>query len=183
MEISLTVPFNQDDLEKLRAGDEVLLSGVIYTARDAAHKRFITALDSGMELPLDLSGQVLYYTGPTPARPGQVIGSAGPTTSYRMDRYTPRLLDDCGLKAMIGKGSRADSVVEAIKRNRAVYFSTIGGAGALIASCVVSCEVVAYNDLGAEAVHKLRVSNMPLVVTIDSNGTILQTGGESAFNG
>ncbi|MDA3901028.1 MAG: Fe-S-containing hydro-lyase [Spirochaetes bacterium] len=170
MNIQLTTPLRQEDLLKLKPGDEVSLSGIIYTARDAAHKRFVAALDSGEKLPVNLEDQVLYYTGPTPARPGQVIGSAGPTTSYRMDPYTPRLLDECGLKGMVGKGDRSEDVALAVARNDAVYFAAIGGAGALIASCVVSCEVVAYDDLGAEAVHKLRVKDFPLIVAIDSNG-------------
>ena len=156
-------------MEDLRAGDAVSLSGEIYVARDAAHKRFMEALSSGEELPFPLKGATLYYMGPSPARPGRPIGSAGPTTAGRMDLYTPRLLD-LGLKAMIGKGRRSPEVLEAIKQNRAIYFSAVGGAGALLSKSILSAETIAYADLGAEAVLRLKVEKFPVIVAIDSRG-------------
>jgi len=156
-------------LERLRAGDSVLLSGVVYTARDAAHARLAALLAEGKPLPVDLAGQVIYYVGPTPAKPGQVIGSAGPTTAGRMDSFTPALLA-AGLKGMIGKGLRNQSVREAIVQHKAVYFAATGGAAALLAKRIVSCEVVAYEDLGCEAIHRLEVRDLPLVVINDCAG-------------
>lgn len=162
-------PFNNEDLKELKAGDSVLLSGYIYTARDAAHKRLIELLKQGRPLPFDVEGQTIYYVGPSPAREGQPIGSAGPTTSYRMDAYTPELLEK-GLKGMIGKGKRSREVIEAMKKHGAVYFAAIGGAAALNAKCVRTSELVAYEDLGAEAINRLLVEELPLIVVIDSEG-------------
>ena len=155
--------------EKLRAGDEVFLSGTVYTARDAAHRRIAQLLEAGKKLPFDLKGACIYYAGPTPARPGMAIGSCGPTTSSRMDIYSPRLLDE-GLCGMIGKGKRSDDVIEAICRNKAVYFCSIGGAGALAAACITSCEVIAFPELGCESVKKLNFSNFPVYTAIDCKG-------------
>lgn len=169
MTLSLEIPATKHQIATLRAGDRVLLSGTLYTARDAAHKRMIEALDRGEPLPFPVEGAFVYYAGPSPAKPGQVIGAAGPTTSYRMDEFAPRLLD-IGLLAMIGKGDRSPQVVEAIKRNGAVYFAAVGGAGALIAKSVKQVETVAYQDLGAEAITKLTVKDFPVIVAIDSQG-------------
>ncbi len=171
-EIRLTAPFTKEKLASLRAGDNVLLSGVIYTARDAAHKRIVEALSEGKEPPFPLQDAVIYYVGPTPAKEGQAIGSAGPTTSYRMDAYAPTLLD-LGETGMIGKGPRNATVKEAIVRNGAVYFAAIGGAGALISKSIKEAEVIAYDDLGAEAVRRLVVEDMPVIVAIDSRGNDL----------
>ena len=168
----IKAPLTKEEAASLRAGDSVLISGTVYTARDAAHKRMYEALDAGQELPVDLNGQVVYYLGPTPARPGHVIGSAGPTTSSRMDKYAPRLLD-LGLKGMVGKGKRTQEVIDAIVRNGAVYFAAVGGAGALLSKCIKEAEVVAYDDLGTEAIRRLRVENLPVIVVIDSEGTNL----------
>jgi fumarate hydratase subunit beta len=165
----ITTPLTEDKVKELKAGDSVLLTGYIYTARDAAHKRLVELLNDGKELPIDIKDQVIYYVGPTPAKPGQPIGSAGPTTSYRMDPYTPALLDR-GLKGMIGKGLRGEEVVESIKKNKAVYFAAIGGAAALTGKCVKSSELIAYEDLGAEAIRKLYVEDLPLIVVIDKDG-------------
>jgi len=164
--INITSPINDEKIEKLTAGTKVLISGVIYTARDAAHKRLIQALDRGDRLPFDLSGQTIYYMGPSPARPGQVIGSAGPTTSSRMDIYTPRLLA-AGIRAMIGKGKRSPEVKEAIQKYKAVYFASIGGAGALLHKSIKQAKVIAYEDLGAEAIFRLNVENFPAIVAND----------------
>jgi len=169
MEKKITTPLTQEKVKELRAGDKVLLSGVIYTGRDAAHKRLIDALDEGKTLPFDVKDQVIYYVGPAPAQPGQVIGSAGPTTSYRMDDLTIPLLEK-GLTGMIGKGARGDKVVEGMKQNGAIYFAAIGGAGALISSSIKSSEIIAYEDLGPEAIRKLVVEDMPVYVVIDSEG-------------
>lgn len=165
----IQLPPTEAALADLRAGDQVLLTGVLYTARDAAHKRFAAALDRGEPLPVDLAGQVLYYVGPSPARPGMVIGAAGPTTAGRMDSYTPRLLA-LGLKATIGKGRRSAEVRVALQLHRAVYFGAIGGLGALLGQCIKSAEIVAYADLGAEAVHRLVVESFPVVVVDDMHG-------------
>lgn len=170
MERYITTPLTIEIVRSLKAGDEVLISGILYTARDAAHRRFYEALIKGEALPVDLAGQILYYTGPTPARPGTIIGSAGPTTSYRMDEYTPLLLEKTGLSGMIGKGNRSHKVREAILGFGAVYLAAIGGAGALISQCIKSAEVVAYQDLGPEAVHRLEIENFPAVVALDSAG-------------
>ncbi len=172
MEYHLQAPLKPADAKLLRAGDYVYLSGVIYSARDAAHKRLCEALAVGQPLPLDLKNAVIYYMGPSPAREGRPIGSAGPTTSTRMDRYAPTLLD-LGQTGMIGKGKRSAAVVDAMKRNGAVYFAAIGGAGALLAQRIKSSQVVAYEDLGAEAIRKLEVEDFPAIVVIDSEGNNL----------
>lgn len=157
------------DADKLKAGDKVLISGVLYTARDTAHKRFIELINQNKELPFNIKGQVIYYTGPTPARPGAVIGSCGPTTSYRMDSYTPQLLER-GLAGMIGKGGRGKEVIEAIKKYKAVYFLAVGGAGALISKTIKKAAVIAFPELGPEAVMRLEAEDFPAIVAIDCNG-------------
>ena len=172
MEKHVNVPFSKEDAAALKAGDYVYLTGTIYTARDAAHKRMQEALDAGEALPVEIAGNVIYYMGPSPAREGRPIGSAGPTTASRMDRYTPELLD-LGLGAMIGKGRRSEAVREAVIRNGAVYFAAIGGAGALLSKSIKAAEVVAYEDLGTEAIRKLRVENFPVIVCMDSRGNDL----------
>ena len=172
MRHNIQVPFTTEEYLSLRSGDYVYLTGIIYTARDAAHKRLHETMKSGGRLPLSLSGKILYYLGPSPAREGQVIGSAGPTTSSRMDRYTPDLLD-AGLKGMVGKGKRSAQVKEAIRKNRAVYFAAVGGAGALLSKCIKKAEVIAYEDLGTEAIRKLYVEDLPVIVVIDSEGNDL----------
>ena len=169
MQKVLNVPFTKEEALSLRAGDSVKLTGTIYTARDAAHKRMDEAIAEGQELPFDLTGNVIYYMGPSPAREGRPIGSAGPTTASRMDKYAPKLLD-LGLIGMIGKGKRSDAVKEAMKRNGAVYFAAIGGAGALLSKAIVASEVIAYDDLGTEAIRKLTVKDFPAIVVIDSTG-------------
>lgn len=169
MEIKLEAPITKEKLADLKAGDRVLLTGTVYTARDQAHKRMTEAVKEGRELPFDIAGSIIYYVGPSPAPPGRPIGSAGPTTSYRMDPYAPMLLD-LGQAAMIGKGPRNEEVKAAIIRNGAVYFAAIGGAAALISKSVKSAEVIAFDDLGAEAVRRLEVEDMPLIVAIDSTG-------------
>ncbi len=169
MDQYIQAPVSKEDARSLKAGDYVYLSGTIYTARDAAHKRMKEALDQGQTLPFDLKGSVIYYMGPSPAREGRPIGSAGPTTASRMDKYTPELLD-LGLGAMIGKGKRSPAVIDAMIRNGAVYFAAVGGAGALLSKCILSSEIVAYEDLGAEAIRKLEVKNFPVIVVIDSQG-------------
>ena len=168
----LTLPLSREDALSLRAGDTVLLSGTLYTGRDAAHKRLVALLEEGKPLPFPIEGQTIYYVGPAPARPGRPVGPAGPTTSYRMDAYTPALLR-CGLRAMIGKGRRSPQVVAAMKEAGAVYFGATGGAAALISRAIVSAEVVCYEDLGAEAVHRFEVRDFPAVVLIDSQGNDL----------
>ena len=172
-EIRLTLPLEGGDgWKKLKAGDSVLISGTMYTARDAAHKRMSELLEKGGKLPFDIAGQTIYYLGPSPAKPGQVIGSAGPTTSTRMDKYTPGLLD-LGLKGMIGKGRRSAEVIDAMKRNGAVYFAAIGGAGALLSKAITKAEVIAWEDLGTEAVRRITVNDFPAIVVIDSQGNNL----------
>ncbi len=163
------LPLSEEDIESLKAGDRVLLSGVVYTARDAAHKRMTEGERQGIPFPIDVNGQVIYYTGPTPAKPGEVIGSAGPTTSGRMDLYTPKLLEE-GLKGMIGKGYRSDEVKEAIVKHKAVYFGAVGGAAALISRSIKSVEVIAYEDLGTEAIRKLTIEDFPVFVINDAHG-------------
>ena len=180
MEYYFTTPVTADDLASLRAGDTVLLSGTVYTARDAAHERLCRLLENGEALPFPLSGSAVYYVGPTPERPGQVIGAAGPTTSGRMDAYAPALLDR-GLKFMIGKGARSAAVKEAIMRNGAVYLGAAGGAGAVMAASVCSARLVCWEDLGCEAVRELTVQNMPLTVIIDALGNDLYTLGPRAY--
>ena len=167
MEKKIHAPLISEEIKELRAGDYVYITGTVYTARDAAHKRMEEALNQGSPLPLDLKDNVIYYMGPSPARQGRPIGSAGPTTASRMDKYTPRLLD-LGLKGMIGKGKRTPEVAEAIVRNQAVYFAAVGGAGALLSKCIVESQVIAYEDLGTEAIRKLTVKDFPAVVVIDS---------------
>jgi fumarate hydratase subunit beta len=169
MTTSIEIPTTKEIISTLRAGDRVLLSGTIYTARDAAHKRMTDALDHGDLLPFPIEGAFIYYAGPSPAKPGQIIGAAGPTTSYRMDAYAPRLLD-LGLLGMIGKGDRSPQVTDAIRRNGAIYFAAVGGAGALIAKSIQKVEAVAYQDLGTEAITKLTVKDFPVIVAIDSQG-------------
>jgi fumarate hydratase subunit beta len=176
----ITTPLSDEVISSLRAGDQVLISGILYTARDAAHKRLVEALEGGQELPFDLQGQTLYYVGPTPAPPGRVIGSAGPTTSGRMDSFTPRLLA-AGLKGMIGKGSRSPQVREAIKKHRAIYFAAIGGAGALIARSIKGVEMVAYEDLGPEAIRRLTVEDLPAIVVNDIYGGDLYEEGKARY--
>lgn len=172
MEIHIQVPFLGETARSLRAGDYVYLTGTIYTARDAAHKRMRESLEKKEGLPLDVRNNVIYYMGPSPARPGKVIGSAGPTTSSRMDRYAPELLD-MGLKGMIGKGRRSQAVKDAIVRNGAVYFAAVGGAGALLSRSIVSAQVIAYEDLGAEAIRRLEVCDFPVIVVADALGNDL----------
>lgn len=172
MNRSITVPYDEETVRQLHSGDYVYLTGTIYTARDAAHKRMYEVLEQGKELPFDIKGNVIYYMGPSPAREGRPIGSAGPTTSSRMDKYAPALLD-LGLKGMIGKGKRTDEVKKAITRNGAVYFAAVGGAGALLSKSIVSSEVIAYDDLGTEAIRKLWVKDFPVIVVIDTEGNNL----------
>ena len=172
MEKRIRVPLSREDALSLKAGDYVCLTGTIYTARDAAHKRMQEALERGEPLPFDIRGSVIYYMGPSPAREGRLIGSAGPTTASRMDKYTPALLD-LGLAGMIGKGRRSPAVREAVMRNRAVYFAAVGGAGALLSKAVTSAEVIAYEDLGTEAIRKLTVEDLPVIVCMDTEGTDL----------
>lgn len=172
MDQYITAPISEEDARKLHSGDYVYISGTIYTARDAAHKRMYEALEQGQTLPIDMDQNIIYYMGPSPAREGRPIGSAGPTTASRMDKYAPRLLD-LGLKGMIGKGKRSEAVKEAIVRNGAVYFAAVGGAGALLSKSIVASEVIAYDDLGTEAIRKLTVENFPVIVVIDSEGNNL----------
>ena len=176
----LTTPATREDLAPLKAGDAVLLSGVVYTARDAAHKRMMELLDKGEPLPFPVEGSALYYVGPTPERPGEVIGSAGPTTSGRMDAYSPRLLD-LGQAIMIGKGARNQAVKDAVVRNGAVYLAALGGAGALMAASVKKLEIICWEDLGCEAVRRLEVEDMPLTVILDPHGGDLYQSGPAAY--
>ena len=169
----ITTPFSAADASDLKAGDQLRLTGFIYTGRDAAHKRLVALLDEGKELPVDLRDQFIYFVGPCPAPPGRPIGSAGPTTSYRMDAYSPRLIADCALRGMIGKGNRSKEVVDAMKQHKAVYFAATGGAGALIAQCIKKADVVAFDDLGPEAIYRLEMEDFPLTVAIDCNGNTL----------
>ena len=180
MEYKISVPASEQELKKLKAGDSVLLSGTVYTARDAAHKRICECLDRGERPPFDLNGSAVYYVGPTPEHDGCCIGSAGPTTSGRMDAYSPRLLD-AGLKIMIGKGNRSDEVVRSMILNGAVYLSAIGGAGALMAASIEEAELVCWEDLGCEAVRRLTVKDMPLTVAIDSEGNDLYRLGRAQY--
>jgi len=172
MEKHIKAPINDEDAKSLQAGDYVYITGKIYTARDAAHKRIYEAIEKGEKLPISMKNNIIYYMGPSPAREGSVIGSAGPTTSSRMDKYAPGFLD-LGLRGMIGKGKRSESVREAIVRNAAVYFAAVGGAGALLSKCIVKSTVIAYDDLGAEAIRELKVKNFPVIVVIDSKGNNL----------
>ena len=168
----ITLPLSKEIVDNLTAGDYIYLTGTLYSARDAAHKRFMETLERGEKLPINIENETIYYLGPSPAREGQVIGSAGPTTSSRMDKYTPVLLD-LGMKGMIGKGKRSTDVIESMKKNHAVYFAAVGGAGALLSKCITEAKVIAYEDLGAEAVYQLEVKEFPVVVVIDSKGNNL----------
>ena len=172
MERHLQAPISKEELKTLKSGDYVYITGTIYTARDAAHKRMYETLQNQENLPIDIQDQIIYYMGPSPAREGRPIGSAGPTTASRMDKYTPRMLS-LGLKGMIGKGKRSEDVIESMKENGAVYFAAVGGAGALLSKCIKKSEVVAYEDLGTEAIRKLEVENLPVIVVIDSHGNNL----------
>ena len=180
MAISIQAPLSREAARKLKAGDSCLLSGVIYTARDAAHKRLCQLIEEGRELPVDLKDSVFYFVGPTPAKPGQVIGSAGPTTSYRMDAYSPALIK-LGQTGMIGKGKRDENVIAAMKEHGAVYFGAIGGCGALLGKCIKKSELVAYEDLGAEAICRLEVENFPVIVIIDAQGNNLYESGKADY--
>lgn len=181
MEKYINVPLAEGAAAELRAGDYVYLTGTIYTARDAAHKRMYEALERGEQLPLEMDNNVIYYMGPSPARPGRPIGSAGPTTSSRMDKYAPTLLD-LGLKGMIGKGRRSQAVRDAIVRNGAVYFAAVGGAGALLSRSIVSSEVIAYDDLGTEAIRRLEVKDFPVIVVMDAEGNNLYESGSAVHS-
>ena len=167
MDRYINAPIDNEIVNSLKAGDCVYITGTIYTARDAAHKRMYEAIKNGENIPFELKNNIIYYLGPSPAREGQVIGSAGPTTSSRMDKYTPLLLEH-GLKGMIGKGKRSNNVIESMHKNNAVYFAAIGGAGALLSKCIKKAEVIAYDDLGTEAIRKLEVENLPAIVVIDN---------------
>lgn len=180
MAISITTPLTREKVRNLKSGDSVLISGVIYTARDAAHKRLCELVAQGKELPMDVKDSIIYFVGPTPARPGEAIGSAGPTTSYRMDAYSPTLIEQ-GQTGMIGKGKRSAEVVAAMKEHGAVYFGAIGGCGALLSNCIKKAEVIAYEDLGAEAIRRLEVENFPVIVIIDSEGNNLYETGRAAY--
>ena len=180
MAIRIKTPLKREDARKLKSGDSCLLSGVIYTARDAAHKRLCELVEAGKPLPFDIRGAVIYFVGPTPAREGEVIGSAGPTSSYRMDAYSPALIAQ-GQTGMIGKGARSAGVVEAMREHGAVYFGAIGGCGALLSSCIKKAEVIAYEDLGAEAIRRLEVEDFPVVVVIDSQGNNLYETGRADY--
>ena len=172
MDKKIQAPISNEDANSLRAGDYVYITGTIYTARDAAHKRMYEALEKNQQLPIEMANNIIYYMGPSPAREGRPIGSAGPTTASRMDKYTPRLLD-MGIKGMIGKGKRSQAVRDAIVRNGSVYFAAIGGAGAILSKCIKKSEVIAYDDLGTEAIRKLYVEDFPVIVVIDSEGNNL----------
>ncbi len=178
--INLKTPLSDSDVEKLEAGDKVRISGILYTARDAAHKRLVEMLESGKDLPFDMKGQLLYYVGPTPARPGQEIGSAGPTTSYRMDTYTPTFIK-MGLKGTIGKGGRSEEVIGTMKKYKAVYLAAVGGAAALIAKRIKKVRIIAFEDLGPEAIRELEVENFPAIVINDTKGNDLYKIGTDKY--
>ena len=180
MAIRVTAPMSREQARTLKSGDSVLLSGVIYTARDAAHKRLCELVEQGKELPLDVKDSIIYFVGPTPARPGEAIGSAGPTTSYRMDAYSPTMIQQ-GQTGMIGKGKHNEEVIAAMKEHGAVYFGAIGGCGALLSKCIKKAEVIAYDDLGAEAIRRLEVEDFPVIVIIDSEGNNLYETGRKAY--
>ena len=180
MAVFIKTPLTREDARKLKAGESCLISGVIYTARDAAHKRLCELVAAGKELPFDVKDSIIYFVGPTPAKEGQAIGSAGPTTSYRMDAYSPILIGE-GLTGMIGKGKRNDEVISAMKKHGAVYFGAIGGCGALLSNCIKKAEVIAYEDLGAEAIRRLEVEELPVIVVIDSEGNNLYESGRAAY--
>ena len=179
-QVKLTTPLTREKVAQLKSGDSCLISGVIYTARDAAHKRLCELVEAGKELPLDVKDAIIYFVGPTPAKPGQAIGSAGPTTSYRMDAYSPTLIRE-GLTGMVGKGKRGPEVVAAMKEHGAVYFGAIGGCGALLSKCIKKAEVIAYEDLGAEAIRRLEVEDFPAIVIIDSQGNNLYETGRADY--
>ena len=179
-QVKITTPLTREAVRSLKAGDSCLISGVIYTARDAAHKRLCELVEAGEELPMDVADSIIYFVGPTPAKPGQAIGSAGPTTSYRMDAYSPTLIAQ-GLTGMIGKGKRGPEVVAAMKEHGAVYFGAIGGCGALLSKCIKKAEIVAYKDLGAEAIRRLEVEDFPAIVIIDSKGNNLYETGRADY--
>ena len=172
VDIKIDAPIKQEQLDNLKAGDYVYITGTIYTARDAAHKRMYEAIQNKEELPMEMEGNIIYYMGPSPAREGRAIGSAGPTTASRMDKYAPTLLD-LGLKGMIGKGKRSKEVLDAVVRNKSIYFAAVGGAGALLSKCIKESEVIAYDDLGTEAIRKLKVEDFPAIVVIDTKGNNL----------
>lgn len=180
MEIRIELPLTKEKVKTLKAGDSCLLTGVMYTGRDAAHKRLFELIKEGKELPVDIKDSTFYFVGPTPKKEGEAIGSAGPTTSYRMDAYSPSLIA-LGQTGMIGKGIRSDEVIEAMKKYGAVYFGAIGGCGALLSKCIKKCEVVAYEDLGTEAIHRLEVEDFPVVVVIDSEGNNLYETGREVY--
>ena len=180
MAIRVKTPLSREEARKLKSGDSCLLSGVIYTARDAAHKRLCELVAAGKELPMDMKDAVIYFVGPTPAKPGQAIGSAGPTTSYRMDAYSPTLIAQ-GQTGMIGKGKRGPEVIDAMKAHGAVYFGAIGGCGALLSKCIKKAEIITYEDLGAEAIRRLEVEDFPVIVIIDSEGNNLYESGRKAY--
>jgi fumarate hydratase subunit beta len=177
---AIETPLTDDVIKTLKIGDKVAISGIIYSARDAAHKRLVELIERGDDLPFDVPGQIIYYVGPTPAKPGFAVGSAGPTTSYRMDPYAPTLIAH-GLKGMIGKGMRSQDVKEAMKEHGAIYFAAIGGAGALISKSIVKAEVIAYPELGAEAIRRMEVKNFPAIVAIDAQGNDLYAKGKEAY--
>ncbi len=177
----IKVPFSKEQVSELKSGDYVYLTGTLYSARDAAHKRLFDSINNGEELPLDITDNIFYYLGPTPAKEGQVIGSAGPTTSSRMDKYTPLLLSK-GLTGMIGKGKRSKEVIDAIVANKAVYFAAVGGAGALLSKCIKSSQVIAYDDLGTEAIRRMEVEDFPVIVVIDSEGNNLYETAVEEYN-
>ncbi len=180
MAVKINTPLTREMARNLKAGDSCLISGVIYTARDAAHKRLCELIDQNKPLPLDIKDSIIYFVGPTPAKPGQAIGSAGPTTSYRMDAYSPSLIE-LGLTGMIGKGKRGPKVIDAMKECGAVYFGAIGGCGALLSKCIKKAEVIAYDDLGAEAIRRLEVEDFPVIVVIDSEGNNLYETGPTNY--
>ncbi|MGL5124081.1 MAG: Fe-S-containing hydro-lyase [Fusobacteriaceae bacterium] len=181
MNIKISSPLTSETISKLKTGDSVLITGTIYTARDAAHARLVKLIEKGEKLPFDLEGQIIYYVGPTPEKPGQIIGSAGPTTSYRMDAYTPSLLDK-GLKGMIGKGKRDFEVKKSLLKNKSIYFAAIGGTAALIAKTIKASEIIAYEDLGAEAIRKLYVEDFPAIVINDIYGNDLYCEGQKKWH-
>ena len=178
--VKITTPLTREAVRELKAGDSCLISGEIYTARDAAHKRLCELVEAGKELPMDVKDSIIYFVGPTPAKPGQAIGSAGPTTSYRMDAYSPTMIQQ-GLTGMIGKGKRGPEVISAMKEHGAVYFGAIGGCGALLSKCIKKAEIIAYEDLGAEAIRRLEVEDFPAIVIIDSEGNNLYETGRAAY--
>ena len=178
--IKITTPLSDEVVNSLKSGDQVSINGVLYTARDAAHKRLVDLLDKGEKLPFDVKGQIIYYVGPAPAKPGAIIGSAGPTTSYRMDPYAPRLME-IGMKGMIGKGNRAQSVIDAMVKYKSIYFAAIGGAGALVARSIKKVEIIAYEDLGPEAIRKMEVEDFQAVVVNDVSGNDVYKEGMNKY--